>query len=185
MASRETIVPNSPQPAPDTLVVFTARPRDQLVAERGSQAWGLKPSHAKQMQWLLCVRNRNNADHTFSSGVTEAHGSGFLLGKITDVVPSDVDPRRYKVVISEYAGIDIPDVWQGWRNPVRYVRLSTLGIDPTRLDFLSMQPTLRESGTAAWQVHEARPGLSIADAKRQLAETFGVRPEAIEITIRA
>jgi hypothetical protein len=169
----------------DTIVVFTARPLDRIVAEAGSQAWELNRLRARQMQWLLCARNRNNPDHAYSSGVTEPHGSAFLLGKIVDVVPAEGHQGRYKVLISEYASVAVPEVWQHWRNPVRYMQLASLGIDPSRLNFEPVEAAATESAGNAWQVRETGSLMTIGEAKRRLSQTFGVPPEAIEITIRA
>jgi hypothetical protein len=40
--------------------------------------------------------------------------------------------------LSEYAFVSIPEVWQGWRNPVHYAALEDFGIDPAQLDFQPM-----------------------------------------------
>lgn len=46
---------------------------------------------------------------------------------------------RPVVTISEYALIDLPTAWGGWRNPVRFTRLTGLGIDPGGLSFQQLQ----------------------------------------------
>ena len=169
----------------DTVVVFTARSPGRIVKEGGSQAWKLKPARVKSCQWLVCTQNRHHHDHNFSDA-TEPHGTAFLVGKISGVTErTDFGPSgRWKIEISEYALINKPDVWGHDRNPVRYATLKSLGIDPDDLDFQAMplgdiDPTQPRPFSS-----EIAGGLTINDAKRLLAVTFGVKPEAIEITIR-
>ena len=122
----------------DTVVVFTARSPERVVAEGGSQAWVLNPVRAKQCTWLLCTQNRHNPDHEFSDA-TEPHGAGFLLGRISGIRKSDDGGgTRWIVAISEYARLSIPNAWDGSRNPVRYASLDDLGIDINGLEFLPM-----------------------------------------------
>ena len=175
----------------DTIVVFTARSPERIVREGGSQAWVLNPVRAKQATWLVCTQNRHNPDHEFSDA-TESHGSGFLVGKVSSIVRSnDVRPDernkdRWLVAISEYATIDRPGMWDGSRNPVRYTTLKQLGIRSDELQFQPMPGTIAQSpgpGRVRRQTASARM-TTIADAKKALAATFGVDPEAIEITIR-
>jgi hypothetical protein len=77
------------------------------------------------------------------------------------------------------------DFWKHWRNPVRYMSLSDLGIC---VDDLKFEPlpgvkdaaTRPQSQTAPWPPAT----LTITEAKKALAATFGVKPDAVEITIR-
>ncbi len=168
---------------PDTIVVFTARSPDRIVEEGGSQAWKLNPARAKLCKWLVCTQNRHNPDHEFSDA-TEPHGAAFLVGKVSGIAPSpEGENGRWMVAISEYARIDMPDLWDGGRNPVRYATIDDLGIEFAELQFQPMPVTLEVA------VPERSPvttplRLTIEEAKQGLAATFGVNPEAVEITIR-
>lgn len=168
----------------DTVVVFTARSPERIIREGGSQAWVLNVTRAKACTYLVCTQNRHNPDHDFEDA-TEPHGAGFLIGKISRIAPSAEHPdgERWIVGISEYARIEKPDLWQGWRNPVRYTSLSDLGIDPKKLKW---QPAPAAERVATPPVAAAVPvaRLTIEEAKKALAATFGVKPDAIEITIR-
>ena len=91
--------------------------------------------------------------------------------------------------ISEVARVDVPDVWKQWRNPVRYTTLEELGIDPATLNFEPMPtatPATSTTSTPATSTagQTAPAMLTIAEAKKALAATFGVKPDAVEITIR-
>jgi hypothetical protein len=169
----------------DTIIVFTARSPERIVREGGSQAWILNPIRAKICTWLVCTQNRHNPDHEFSDA-TEAHGSAFLLGKISAVRKSPESAEgRWIIEISEYARISLPNAWDHGRNPVRYTSLGELGIS---LEGLEFQPLKKNNGDLV-QNNQAVLGalphhLTIAEAKQALAITFGVKPEAIEITIR-
>ena len=169
----------------DTIVVFTARSPGRIIDEGGSQAWVLNPARAKQCKWLVCTKNRHNPDHEFSDA-TEAHGSAFLVGKISAIIQSPEGREdRWIIEISEVARITEEDVWQHWRNPVRYTSLPELGIRVDDLDFRPLPgakavQVKRESHAAPWPPST----LTIPEAKKALAATFGVKPDAVEITIR-
>jgi hypothetical protein len=173
----------------DTVVVFTARSPGRVILEGGSQAWVLNPVRAKQCTWLLCTQNRHNPNHELSDA-TEPHGAGFLLGRISAIRKSDEGKtERWLIAISEYARVSLPNAWDGSRNPVRYTSLNELGINLNDLDFIPMSeraaPT-PERKTSASDSDAVAPVavLTIAEAKRQLAAAFGIKPDAIEITIR-
>jgi len=179
----------------EAIVVFTARSPQRIVREGGSQSWVLNAARAKQAAWLVCTQNRHNRDHEFSDA-TQEHGAAFLIGKVSGVVKSKEESadgkQRWRVTISEYALIDIRDFWGHERNPVRYMSRSELEGKGINLSALKFQPMVtREDATntaatvlaSAAQPQRNAP-LTIAEAREGLAATFGVRPEAIEITIR-
>jgi hypothetical protein len=168
------------QHSPRVIVVFTGKSLETILRDGGSQSWKLNPHHAKRCEFLVCCR----------SGVDwvqgpEPKGSAFLLGRVSGVEESTdpESPGRWLIKISNYAQLDIPDLWQrnGGRNPVRYTTLEDLGIDPTTQTFHPVPPQQQTNGVALVSA-SGRP-LTIADAKRGLAETFGVNEEAVEITI--
>jgi hypothetical protein len=169
----------------NTIVVFTARSPKRIVNEGGSQAWVLNPARAKLADWLVCTQNRHHPNHEFSDA-TEPHGSAMLVGKVSGVRQSlEVDCEdRWLVEISEYAFVDVPDVWKHWRNPVRYSSLDELGIDVRTLTFEKMREKAAESERVIAPTNFAPTGLTIPEAKKALAITFGVSPDAVEITIR-
>lgn len=170
----------------DAIVVFTARSPDRIVREGGSQSWVLNAARARNCTWLVCTQNRHNADHEFSDA-TEPHGSAFLLGKISAIRKSqeEGDGDRWQIAISEFARITMPDAWDHGRNPVRYTSLKQLDIDPAKMQF---QPVPHDDAASARtpSTSGSTPAgmLTIAEAKKALAATFGVKPDAIEITIR-
>lgn len=174
-----------PETEKDTIVVLTARSPERIIAEGGSQAWVLNPVRAKQCKWLVCTQNRHHPDHKFSDA-TEPHGAAFLVGRISDIAqsPDEGDGNRWIVQISEFARVNMPDVWGTRRNPVRYASLAELGIEPQGLEFEAIPAesplVFAHSADAAWPPAT----LTIADAKKALAASFGVTPDAVEIIIR-
>lgn len=80
----------------------------------------LNAARAKQCAWLVCTQNRHHRDHEFSDA-TEAHGSAFLIGKVSGIEKSDYESedgkQRWLVAISEYALIDIPEFWWATGTP--------------------------------------------------------------------
>jgi hypothetical protein len=172
----------------DVIVVFTARSPERIVREGGSQAWVLNAARAKQCSWLVCTQNRHNPNHEFSDA-TEPHGTAFLIGKVSGIRKSTEDKHigkeRWMIGISAFARVNIPDAWDHGRNPVRYTSLAQLKIDPAQLEF---QPLPQEPGKIPTSTPPATSSststLTIAEAKKALAATFGVDPDAVEITIR-
>jgi len=91
---------------------------------------------------------------------------------------------RYLIQFSEFARLNIPEIWKGDRNPVKYDTLEELGIDLSTLRWEPM-PASPESTPEVIPLKGTDVGpLTMAEAKTGLALTFGVPPEAIEITIR-
>ena len=109
--------------APDTIVVFTAKTVENLLAQGGSGSWILDRNNARRCRYIVCTRNAHPKEGHEDLG-PEPHGSAFLIARIADVVEDG--PDRWRVTFAEYARLDKPAVWQGLRNPVRYARLADL-----------------------------------------------------------
>lgn len=169
----------------DTIVVFTAKSPDHIVRDGGSQSWVLDLVRARQCTYLVCTQNQHN-DEDYADA-TEPHGSAFLLGKISEIRRPIGDDGRWMVAISAYARINVPNVWDGLRNPVRYKSLADLGINLEGLEWRPVE-AVREAAPPPRSHEPARSEaealLTIAEAKKRLAVTFGVKPDAVEITIR-
>lgn len=159
------------------ICVFTSKSLRQILEDRGSGSWVLNLKHARRQRYLVAVRNQAST----AWGAEEPHRSAFLVGRISGLapLPSDGSIPRWKIEISEYATIDKEDVWGSWRNPVRYTTLHDLGINFGELFFEPVPAPLSSEADRSGD----RP-LTIAQAKRGLALTFGVDPSAIEILIR-
>lgn len=161
------------------LVVFTAKSVERILKEGGTSSWRLDRNNARQCEFAVCTRNAH-ADWVEGP---EDHHSAFLVGRITDVVPCPNHENRYLVQFSEYALMDVPEIWKGDRNPLKYaVSLESLGIDHSQLKWEKMPEEGKKKGSSRPQ--ETASPLTIAEAKKGLALTFGVAPTAIEITIR-
>ena len=177
------------------VAVFTARSPQRILQEGGSQAWALDAARVRTLPFLVCIQNQNNPDRDFSDA-SEPHGSAYLVGRISDVVPSQEDPTsgRWMIHISEYATVQNPkNVWQGWRNPVKYGALEEFDIDVSQLVFHSVAeiqkdlppaPPQQQHPTAQRADDGGTVPISIAAAKRGLAAFYGVLPDTIEIVIR-
>jgi hypothetical protein len=162
----------------EVLIVFTAKSADSIIRDGGTSWWRLDRNHARRCGYVVCTRN----GHTDSSEGQEEHHSAFLIGKVKDVVTTPEHKSRYLIQFSEYAIVNVPQVWQGDRNPVKYSTLDTIGIDPLSLKWERM-PEPHET-SQRMQGTDASP-LSLNEAKARLALTFGVSSSAIEIVIRA
>jgi hypothetical protein len=152
---------------------------DEILATGGSQAWRLSPITAKEATYLICTKNKR---HPESEG-PEPHGAGFLIGRISGIVPAPDEPDRFLVQIDQWAPLDMPDLWTFGRNPIHYTDLSDLGIDPDSIDFQPV-PARKPQKTEIGSLPNIARGLTIAEAKQGLAATFGVPVDAIEIVVR-
>jgi hypothetical protein len=162
------------------ILVFTYKSIETILAEGGTSGWVLDAKRAARFQYVICTRNRHD-EHNEGE---EPHGSAFLLGRIRDVVPApERAENRMLIRFSEFARINIPDVWKGWRNPVRYTNLEELDINWDDEDWEPM-PQVEAPARQGGPFRALGGGLSIAAAKKGLAAFYGVTEDAIEILIR-
>lgn len=167
----------------DTIIVFTAKDLDKTIEQGGSGNWKLNPARAKKCEYVLLTANSH---HRQSAHPTGMHGDAFLLGRISGLSPDTYDDlqnlesNRWIIQFSEYAEVDIPKIWGGYQNPVKYADLSDLGIDPEQLEWNSF-PTER----IADQTLIGIPELTIKEAKIGVSKKLGISPDCIEIIIRA
>jgi hypothetical protein len=112
------------------VVTFTARNSRWVLEDGGSQAWRLDADRVRRSEYLVCTQNQHNTEG-FGEPAAE-HRAAFLIGRISDVVPSPEEPNRWLIRISEYIECNIPNIWGKsghTRYPVRYTTLEELGID--------------------------------------------------------
>ncbi len=188
--------------AHQAVVTFTARGSDRIIQEGGSQSWKLNTERMKDIEFLVCTQNIHNGPW---GGMDHPHRSAFLVGRVAGVVPSTDTPGRWMIAIKEFARVNIPEVWDKSRFPVRYTTLEDLGIDPETLMFEPMpaRPDALTNEDDAAEHEEIPPpslgseaGLegesgppfgvvrSVADAKRVLSHVLGVPQASIDITVR-
>jgi hypothetical protein len=159
-----------------TLVVFTYRTLREIEQEGGSQAWKLNPGSARRCSYLVCTRNRHHED-----AGPESHHTAFLVGRISRIEVSPERNDRYIVRFSEFAEIDVPDVWPGGRNPIMYVDdINALGIDVAALDWQRAEG----APEVDYDVEGVDDGLSFEEAKAGVGRRYGFPASQIEITIR-
>jgi hypothetical protein len=160
----------------NVLQVLTYKSTETVIATGGTQSWALDRNRAKGCKYVVCCRNAR----TREAEGNEAHGSAFIVGKVSDVVPSTDTKDRWLVLFSEYALVNVGDQWEG-RNPVRFYTVEDYEghIDFEALDWKPMPESSTEPNAAP-----TKKGMTIAAAKAALAEALGVEPSAIEITIR-
>lgn len=169
------------------ICVLTARGIEKVLAEGGSQAWVLDPKRARKREYVVCVQNRGFTDDW--GHVSAPHHTAFLVGRLKDVVRSSEKGagNRWLLTFSEYAEVDIADAWPGFRNPILYTDLESMGIDVNALNFQPMpeqEPLPEQNEDEAEVSPKNSRSLTLAEAKAGLALTFGVDPSDIEITVR-
>ena len=161
------------------LVIFTYKGLNRIFADGGSQAWVLNRPRAKRCEYAVLCRNARHKD----SPRGDPHGAGFLVGRISDVIPAPGHKNRSLVLFDAIAMIDMPDLWKG-RSPVQYKTLEDLGIDPAKLDWRQMPERAKaEEAAPSGAKNGADHAAVIGEAKQMVAASFGIPPEAVEITI--
>lgn len=160
------------------IVVLTARGLTEILETGGSQAWRLDAGKASKHSYVVCVQNRKP-----SWGTAEAeHHQAFLVGHVSSVTKTNGGKGdRWIINIDSYAEIDIPNQWDGNRNPVSYRTLESMGINLNELVFKPMPCVENDKVSPS---SELKP-LTLDEAKKGLALMFGVNESDIHITINA
>ena len=167
------------------LTVLTFKSADHIVADGGTQSWVLSRKRVLACEYVVCARHRQGP---WKPEGPEAHKHAFLVGKISDVVPSSETPGRWRVEFSEFAIVDGPKLPLDSASPTQYFpSLESLGIDKTALEW---QATAVEAAGEGALMSDAPPrggGISsiLLQAKTLVANGLNVPIEAVEITIRA
>ncbi len=132
------------------IVTFTAKPLAWILRDRGSGDWRLDLRRARQTEYLVCAQHRHNVNAGSAFGAPQApHRAAFLIGRISDVVPSPREPDRWVIKIKEYTECNIPNIWGKagpMRYPVWYTTLEALGIDLSALPALEELPSAESAG---------------------------------------
>ncbi len=159
--------------AQDVVQVLTFKSVETILATGGTQSWALDRERARKCEFAVMCRNAS----TREAQGPEEHGSAFMVGRVKDVVPSTDTPGRWLITFSEYALIDWQGEWEGNRNPVAYYRTDDYEEidDFESLNFQPMPVSVIPSPTFP---------MTIARAKKELAESYSVSEENIEIIIR-
>jgi hypothetical protein len=151
----------------NTIVTFTRNQLQEIKAEGCDYSWILNKQRAEKCKYLVCCH---------SEGAKRR--DAFLVALISKIrqVDNDVNGNaRWAIDISEYASIDLPNMWGGWQNPVHYASLEELGIKLSNLK-LEKLPESEKNDT---------PSLTLEQAKQGLAKSFAINPEQIEILIKS
>lgn len=155
----------------DTVLVLTRKGIETMVAEGGCAYWRANAQSLSSCTYIVATRNARAPDREGD----EPHGAAFMVGEV-DGVSLHEDSGRYIIKMKRFACLKhpIPEVWTpGGSNPVHYARMADL---PISLKSLKWEP---------WPAAEfIEQPLTMAQAKRGLALTFGVDPEQIEITVK-
>jgi hypothetical protein len=173
------VVPKDDQLA---VVLFTSETVETILSQGGTRGWVLSPKKAGTRKYVVCCRKP--AWNNKKEGI--AHRAAFLIGLIAGLhkkpdSENDRNQPRFLIELSEYATLERAEVWnKEGRNPVSYKTLKELGVDLRGLKFKPM-PTPAPS--AKWGEIGNAP-MTIAEAKKALAATFGVSVDDVEITIR-
>ena len=175
--------------------VFTNKSTDFMLEREGSASWVMSVSKSTRLEYCVCCRNDVQPREDDRGARPERRNEAFLVGKVSgiELVERQNDRNRYLIIFSEYAEVSVPHFRHGSvRNPVVYSDVDHCrlrGLDISKLHFRPMPaPTKPYARLGASSVLLSlageRGGLSIAQAKEELAVFYDTPIEAIEITIR-
>ena len=159
----------------DTVIVFTGKNIDTMFKNGGSGDWLINEASLKKCIYIIATANTNAS---FSDHMSTMHGQAFMIGKICGYMEAPSNPTRKIIQFSEYAKIDVPNVWPGHRNPVLYASISDMNIS---LDKLNWHPFPSHQVEKVCLI----PELTIEEAKQGLAKKLRISTESIEIIIKA
>jgi hypothetical protein len=158
------------------VIVFTGESLEQLLANGKTGNWKAKRESLEKRRFVIATHNRR-AEWGDRKG---DHGAAFLVGRIVNIEESP-EPWRKAIVFDQYALVDIPAAWPtGNRNPVAYIKLSTLGIDPGKLEWKQVER--REQAISTDTSLVAAPADVIDQARKMIARAFAIRPAAVRIS---
>jgi hypothetical protein len=164
------------------MVVFTSETVETILNQGGTGDWVVSPKKAGTCKYVVCCRKTDWVNRKEAI----PHRTAFLVGAIAGLhkTPDSENERgqaHFLIEISEYASVQRSETWdKDTRNPVSYKTLRELGIDVRGLKFKPMPPP----APARQSAKGSRATMSIAEAKKALAATFGVSADDVEITIR-
>lgn len=136
----------------DTIATLTFKQVEHILILGGCPSWLIDPTKAAECKYLICTRNQNLQSTRGLVIGTEPHGSAFLIGKISDVLPTnersiprieqyeDIFLGRSNIHISEYALIDIPQLYPGNRQGFAYMSMADIDLDPDSLVWRRISP---------------------------------------------
>lgn len=164
----------------DTIVIYTSKSTETIRADGGTQSWKIDAPKARQNKYVVICRNAKSG----WAQDNKPHNSAFLVGTISDIVPSTETDGRWKILIEQYAEVTIPDVWEG-RYPVRYTALSALDI---KIEELDLQPMPQSPDEVEVQKQVPPKPLSFSELinakKIELSKELGLDASKIEISVR-
>ena len=135
----------------DTIVTLTFKQVEHILILGGSASWGINAERAAKCKYVICTRNQNQTVDGLVIG-SEPHGTAFLIGKISKVRPTNeksvpevktydqIFAGRNNIQISEYALIDIPNLYPCNRSGFAYMSMADINLDPESLVWRRVSP---------------------------------------------
>jgi hypothetical protein len=150
--------------------VFTGKGLQTMFEEGGTGHWKASSDRISRCKYVVCVRNiyAEWSEHDLP------HSTAFVIGRNLSIIEAE---DRNIIGFNEYAKINIPDAWDGNRNPVTYTDVDSLGLDLEKLDW-------QKFPTDQVRPEDRVKPLTIAEAKNGLAKGLGINLENIEIIIK-
>ncbi len=159
----------------EAVKVLTDESLERIFAEGGSGTWRASAERIAKASYVICVRNTSVAEEWVAHD-EYPQGTAFLVGRRLSTIPVP-EKERLIIAFEEYAMLNIPNSWDGSRNPVAYFNANDLDINWESLHW--------QKFPVEKIIHDLRVRpLTITEAKNGIAKSLGINPELIEITIR-
>ena len=135
----------------DTIVTLTFKQVEHVLILGGCPSWQLDQERASKCDYLVCTRNQNPSARGLVIG-SEAHGTAFLIGKISSIEPTnersiprvaayeEIFESRSIIRISEYALVNTNRIYPGAQGGFAYMNIEDTGIAPSSLTWRAISP---------------------------------------------
>lgn len=187
----------------NTLVIFTSKQRNDVIAIGGTAWWKIDPVKARNASNVLLVHNAHDRRRP---GDPERHGRSFLIATIRDLQQDD--DGRWLIQFDEFAETNDTFHWPGYRNPVTYMNEQDV-LDQVQIGEWETMPevpfetarTMRRGDDASAariaerdaQRRRAKEqpaprrtfGQVLEDHREQIAEELGIDTSQVKIIVEA
>ncbi len=167
----------------DTIVIFTGKGSPSFARDGGSRAWKLNIARASGARYAVICHHKHSVYKDFDG----EHGKAWLVAKVTGITPDIETAGRWLVRFDEYAEIDVPDFWDGSRNPIRYSKIDELPVNLEQLHWkhladMDFEDDAAEGGDGPSVAGRIR--LEVMRAQHEVATNLGLEPSEVEVIIR-
>ncbi len=167
----------------DIILIRTVKSISTIINEGGLNSLYANKDKLKICKYLIAT-NSEHIPQKSTNNEDINRGSAFFIGKISDVRSSS-DGRRLNLKFSQYAEVNIENVWKfkDNRNPITYTS-KTKFTNTFEVRFKNLEWINFPENKSVNQIYNEIKPLTINEAKEGIAKTLAILPSCIEIIIK-